>query len=75
MPRALSPVVRATCTAVSMTALAFAFSTTVSAQGEDTIRFEIEAQRLSDALLDFSRQSRINVIAPTSLRRRRPLWH
>ena len=50
-----------------MTALAFAFSTTASAQGDDTIRFEIEAQRLSDALLDFSRQSRINVIAPTSL--------
>ncbi len=57
--------------AVSALALSLALASTAGAQAHDgeTLPFEIEAQPLSEALLEFSRQAGVNVIAPSALTR------
>lgn len=51
-------------------ALAIAFAFTAPAGAEDKIaQFDIPAQPLSEALAEFSRQSKVNVVAPSSLTR------
>lgn len=54
--------------AVSALALMLGAGVT-SADEAETVNFDIEAQPLAQALLEFSRQSKINVIAPASLTR------
>lgn len=67
MRKALHPILKAGLAgAVSVTALQFAFA---SAQGESdpSANFEIEAQPLSKALVRYSEQSRVVIVAPVEL--------
>lgn len=54
--------------AVSALAIALSVSVTVHANDRDAV-FDIPAQPLSEALAEFSRQSNVNVVAPSSLTR------
>lgn len=55
--------------AASALAIALAMAAPVYAEGADAKSFDIDAQPLSEALVEFSRQSDVNVIAPSSLTR------
>ena len=55
------------CSAAS--AFVLAFATPAFADDENTKTFDIEAQPLSEALLEFFEQGEVNVIAPSSLTR------
>lgn len=52
--------------AASALAIALTVSTTAHAEAQDA-KFDIPAQPLSEALAEFSRQSKVNVVAPSSL--------
>ncbi|WP_084396556.1 TonB-dependent receptor domain-containing protein [Henriciella aquimarina] len=55
----------------AVSALVLALAMPGHAEGEKLQKYDIEAQQLSEALLEYSRQSEVNVIAPSSITRGR----